>query len=213
MFLLWNLLHRRIRHVIKAIPTLAVICVCVAVAACGSSTPSSAGGTAGGSSSSTAQGAPDATPASPSSALASTATAAAACPTGAAKATQQAVPAQQELTRAGFTPDTHMPSGTVYDAKYRICGWTGYYANHNLGLIADVGLGQVSAMGAGDQFIQASYPTSIANWVKYAQQALRMSSIWTALKPGGPYSIIQLTGVNGTVAVDAFKTAAPVASG
>jgi hypothetical protein len=205
----------RIRH--AAVPA-ALLGLGLLATACGGSsgtaaTPSTAHSSPASGSSSAAQGSTSTAPASTAPAAVGQACTAAA----AAKATQQAIPPQQELEGAGFTLDTAMPSGTVYinntTLNIKVCGWTGYYTNHSLHLTAGIGLGEVSAMGDGDLFISAPYPTPpIATYEGDAQQALQEPSIWAALKPGGPYAIIDLTGINGTRAVDAFITASPVST-
>jgi hypothetical protein len=209
----------RIRH--AAVPA-ALLGLGLLATACGGSsgtaaTPSTAHSSPTSGSSSAAQGSTSTAPASSAPAPAGQK-----CPAGdIAAATQLAVPAQQQLEAAGFTPDTSVFSGTVYvnntQLNIKVCGWTGDFTNHSLGLTAGVGLGFVSFMGTGDRFIQGTSPTpSVAVYEQLTQQALQTPSIWSALRPGGPSSIVSVTttGIDGTtVGVGAFETATPVPAG
>jgi hypothetical protein len=195
----------RIRH--AAVPA-ALLGLGLLATACGGSsgtaaTPSTAHSSPASGSSSASQGSHSSAPASPSAtSTSSVAAVGKPCPAGdIAKATQQALPAQQELTAAGFTLVTSMPSGTVYidNTTYniKICGWTGYYTNGTL--FATVGLGSVSAMGTPGHWVESSYPTSVRDQESYATQALKDTSDWAALYKAGPNSAYERLGYPCTV--------------
>jgi hypothetical protein len=211
LFRAWGHLPTPVQWLLKGLAAVGIL----VLAGCGAS--GSPASTASGSSSSahpatTAPG--TVAPASPSPSTAPV-VAGRKCPAGLiAAANRVAVPAQQELQAAGFTPDTSLPFGDVYVVNTTLnihaCGWTGYYLNQSLGLTAGVGEGEVSFLGTGQDWISLSWPQPpMSVYETIAKQALGTSSIWSGLRLNGPVGNAQIT-VNGTTyGVDVYMTTTP----